>query len=447
MKIINKTKISAGLIRQIVKEKQEPEWMEKIRLEAYEVFKKLKTPKFLKKNISLDYEKLCFYVKPLRFEVNQWGKLPKSIQNIYQKLKIPEAEKKYLSGVATQLESQVVYRSLKQMLDKKGVVFLSMDEGLKQHPEKVKEFFGKLIPATDNKFAALNTAFWSGGVFIYIPKNVIVELPLQAYFSINRINMGQFERTLIIADEGSSVQYVEGCSAPLFSSASLHAGVVEIFVKKNAHVRYTTVQNWSKNIYNLTTKRMQVEENGKGEWIDGNFGSKMTVKYPSLYLTGRGAGGEILSLSFAGNNQIQDTGGKAIHLASDTTSKISSKSIAQGGVTNFRGMIKVPKGLSGIKSHMSCDSLLLDSKSVSNSYPQLQIESKDVEVTHEATIGKVNREQLFYLQSRGIGYDTALSLIVNGFIDPIIRTIPLEYAVELNRLIELEMQGHNRNLE
>ena len=434
-------KISEKLVKLISSQKKEKKWMLNQRLGAYEIFKSLKIPAFMEKKITIDYEKLCYFANPLKYQAKNWDDLPKDVKHIYEQLGIPEAEKKYLSGVATQHESQVVYQSLKKMLDKKGVIFTSMDEGLKKYPEMVKKYFGKLVPATNNKFAALNSALWSGGVFIYIPKNVKVELPLQAYFSMAQMNMAQFERTLIIADEGSSVSYVEGCSAPLYSSASLHAGVVEIFIKKNARVRYTTIQNWSKNVYNLTTKRMQIEENGFGEWIDGNLGSHMTFKYPSMYLIGCQAKGEILSLSCATSKQVQDTGGKAIHLASHTSSQISSKSISNGGITNFRGIIKIGKNLTNVKSHMSCDSLLLNDKSVSNSYPNLEVESKDVEVTHEATIGKINQEQLFYLQSRGLNYETAVSMIVNGFIDPIVKTIPLEYAVELNRLIDIDIKG------
>ena len=434
-------KISAKLVKLISSQKKENKWMLNQRLGAYEIFKSLKIPAFMEKKITIDYEKLCYFANPLKYQAKNWDDLPKDVKHIYEQLGIPEAEKKYLSGVATQHESQVVYQSLKKMLDKKRVIFTSMDEGLKKYPEMVKKYFGKLVPATNNKFAALNSALWSGGVFIYIPKNVKVELPLQAYFSMAQMNMAQFERTLIIADEGSSVSYVEGCSAPLYSSASLHAGVVEIFIKKNARVRYTTIQNWSKNVYNLTTKRMQIEENGFGEWIDGNLGSHMTFKYPSMYLIGCQAKGEILSLSCATSKQVQDTGGKAIHLASHTSSQISSKSISNGGITNFRGIIKIGKNLTNVKSHMSCDSLLLNDKSVSNSYPNLEVESKDVEVTHEATIGKINQEQLFYLQSRGLNYETAVSMIVNGFIDPIVKTIPLEYAVELNRLIDIDIKG------
>ena len=434
-------KISEKFVKLISSQKKEKKWMLNQRLGAYEIFKSLKISAFMEKKITIDYEKLCYFANPLKYQAKNWDDLPKDVKHIYEQLGIPEAEKKYLSGVATQHESQVVYQSLKKMLDKKGVIFTSMDEGLKKYPEMVKKYFGKLVPATNNKFAALNSALWSGGVFIYIPKNVKVELPLQAYFSMAQMNMAQFERTLIIADEGSSVSYVEGCSAPLYSSASLHAGVVEIFIKKNARVRYTTIQNWSKNVYNLTTKRMQIEENGFGEWIDGNLGSHMTFKYPSMYLIGCQAKGEILSLSCATSKQVQDTGGKAIHLASHTSSQISSKSISNGGITNFRGIIKIGKNLTNVKSHMSCDSLLLNDKSVSNSYPNLEVESKDVEVTHEATIGKINQEQLFYLQSRGLSYETAVSMIVNGFIDPIVKTIPLEYAVELNRLIDIDIKG------
>lgn len=371
-----------------------------------------------------------------------WEELPAEIKDTYDKIGIPEAEKKYLMGVSAQYESEVVYKSVNKMLTKKGVVFLDMDSGLAQYPDLVRKYFGTIIPALDNKFAALNSSVWSGGSFVYIPPGVQVELPLQAYFRINAANMGQFERTLIIADEGSFVHYVEGCTAPIYSTDSLHSAVVEIVVKKGARVRYTTIQNWSTNVYNLVTKRARVEEEGTMEWVDGNLGSKITMKYPSVYLMGRKARGEILSIAYAGPGQHLDAGGKAVHAAPETTSQIISKSISRGGGrTSYRGLVKVYKGMKDTKSKVVCDALLLDEASRSDTYPTMEIDEQESQIEHEATVSKIGDEQLFYLQSRGISEIQARSMIVNGFIEPIVKELPLEYAVEMNRLIELQMEG------
>jgi len=361
---------------------------------------------------------------------------------IFEAIVVPEAEKKYLGGVGAQYDSEVIYHSIKKEWEKKGVIFLDTDSALKKYPELFKEHFARAIPAADNKLAALNSAVWSGGSFIYVPRNVEVTVPLQAYFRINAANMGQFERTLIIVDEGAEVNYVEGCTAPVYTSDSLHAAVVEIFVKKGARCRYTTIQNWSKNVYNLVTKRAFVEEDGFMEWIDGNLGSQISMKYPSVYLRGRGARGDILSIAFAGAGQHQDVGGKAIHLAPDTSSQIISKSISKdGGRSSYRGLLKVIKGAKGVKANVRCDALILDDKSRSDTYPTIQIDEEQVEVGHEASVSKIGEDQLFYAMSRGMSENDATSMIVNGFIEPIVKELPLEYALELNRLIQLEMIG------
>ncbi|HVZ58512.1 MAG TPA: Fe-S cluster assembly protein SufB, partial [Patescibacteria group bacterium] len=391
---------------------------------------------------NINFDNIYYYVKPTERQVSSWDLLPPEIKNTYDKIGIPEAEKKFLAGVGAQYDSEVVYHNLSKMLEKQGVIFCDTDTGLKKYPELFKEHFGKIIPAGDNKFAALNTAVWSGGSFIYVPKGVHVKLPLQAYFRINARNMGQFERTLIIADEGSYVHYVEGCTAPIFTTDSLHAAVVEIYVKKGARVRYTTIQNWSKNVYNLVTKRMFVEEEGFGEWIDGNLGSQLTMKYPSIYLRGRKARGEVLSLAFAGKDQHQDAGGKAIHLAPETTSVITSKSVCKdGGRTSYRGLLHVLKGALDSKSTVRCDALILDGLSRSDTYPTMTVDEERVTIGHEASVSRIGEEQLFYFQSRGIPQQQAEVMIVNGFIEPIVRELPMEYAVELNRLIQLEMTG------
>jgi len=371
-----------------------------------------------------------------------WDDVPDEIRNTYDKLGIPQAEQKYLAGVKAQYESEVIYGSLQEDLQKQGVVFLSTDEALVEYPDLVKEYFGKIIPAADNKFAALNTAVWSGGSFIYIPKGVKVNAPLQAYFRINSENMGQFERTLIICDEGSEVHYVEGCTAPVWTSDSLHSAVVEIVVKKDARCRYTTIQNWSNNVYNLVTKRAMAYENSLMEWIDGNLGSKLTMKYPSIYLMEQGARGEILSIAFASNGQHQDAGGKVVHCASETSSRIVSKSISKnGGRSSYRGLCKVVKGAENCKSSVVCDALILDEQSRSDTYPYIEVEEESATIEHEASVSKIGEDQLFYLMSRGMTEGEACSLIVSGFVEPLTKILPMEYSLELNKLIELQMEG------
>lgn len=439
-------KAKKGLNKQIVEEisrhKSEPVWMREFRLEALKMFYAKPLPMWGGDLTQIDFNDIYYYIKPIEKKAKSWKNLPVEIRETYDRIGIPEAEKKYLGGVSSQYESEVVYNSIKKTLAKKGVVFLDMDSGLREYPDLVRQYFGTLIPPGDNKFAALNSAAWSGGSFIYVPKGVRIELPLQAYFRINAANMGQFERTLIIADEGSFVHYIEGCTAPIYTTDSLHSAVVEIFVKKGARVRYTTIQNWSTNTYNLVTKRMRVEEEGVGEWIDGNLGSKLTMKYPSVYLMGKGARGEVLSVAYAGAGQHQDAGGKAIHFAPYTTSRITSKSVsARGGRTSYRGLIQVLPNAKGAKTKVVCDALLIDSASRSDTYPTMDVRLNDVQIEHEATVSKIGDEQLFYLMSRGLKKADAEALIVNGFIEPIVKELPLEYAVELNRLIQMEMEG------
>lgn len=434
--------ISEKIVREISHIKDEPSWMLNIRLNAFKLFLAKKHPTWGGDLSKLNYDDIYYFVKATDRQKRTWDEVPFEIKNTFEKIGIPEAERKFLAGVGAQYDSEVVYHSVSKMLEKKGVIFLDTDTAVKKYPELLKQYFGTIIPAADNKLAALNTAVWSGGSFIYVPKGVRVELPLQAYFRINAKNMGQFERTLIIADEGSYVHYVEGCTAPIFTTDSLHSAVVEILVKKGARVRYTTIQNWSKNVYNLVTKRMFVEEEGFGEWIDGNLGSQLTMKYPSVYLKGRKARGEILSLAFAGSGQHQDAGGKAIHLAAETSSVISSKSVSKdGGRTSYRGLLKVLKGAKNSKSTVRCDALILDPQSRSDTYPTMDIQEEKVTIGHEAAVSKIGEEQLFYFQSRGISQAQAEVMIVNGFIEPIVRELPMEYAVELNRLIQLEMTG------
>lgn len=440
-------KLPKGLSKRVVEEiswqKKEPEWMRLYRLKALTVFENMPLPTWGGNLNDLNFEEIHYYLKPTEKKATSWDELPVEIKRTYDRIGIPEAEKKLLiGGVSAQYESEVVYKSIQKVLAKKGVIFLDMDSGLKKYPKLVKKYFGTLVPITDNKFAALNSAVWSGGSFVYVPKGVSVELPLQAYFRINAANIGQFERTLIVAEEGSFVHYIEGCTAPVYTTDSLHAAVVEIFVGRGARVRYTTVQNWSTNVYNLVTKRMRVAQEGVGEWIDGNLGSKLTMKYPSLYLAERGARGEILSIAYAGANQHQDAGGKAIHLASDTSSRITSKSISKdGGRTSYRGFLKVSKGAKNVKTKVVCDALILDEKSRSDTYPFMKIEEDLVQIEHEATVSKIGEEQLFYLESRGLTKAEAETTIVNGFIEPIVKELPLEYAVEMNRLIQLQMEG------
>jgi len=438
----SKKGLNEDIVREISAIKDEPLWMRKFRLNALDVFKSLPLPNWGGDLSGINFDNIYYYLKPARTQVKKWEDLPKDIKKTYDRIGIPEAEQKYLAGVKAQYESEIVYGSLLSDLEKKGVIFLSMDEGLKKYPELVKEYLGKAVPSTDNKFAALNSCVWSGGSFIYIPKNVKVALPLQVYFRINAKNMGQFERTLIIADEGSFVSYLEGCTAPIYSTDSLHSAVVEIFVKKNARVRYTTVQNWSKNVYNLVTKRAFVYQDGVMEWVDGNLGSKITMKYPAVYLLGEGAKGIILSMVFAGKNQHQDAGGKVVHLANNTSSQIISKSISKnGGRSSFRGLVKIAETSENCKSNVVCDALILDKNSRSDTYPLMDIKGENPQISHEALVGRINEEQLFYLTSRGIPKQEAVSMLVNGFIEPIAKEFPMEYAMELNSLISLEMEG------
>ena len=435
-----------GLTRETVEElsrmKGEPDWMLQFRLRSLEQFWKKPMPTWGGDLSDIDFDEIYYYVKPTDGQGQTWEDVPSYIKDTFDKLGIPEAEKKFLAGVGAQYDSEVVYHSLREDLEKKGVVFLDTDTGLKEYPEIFKEYFGTLIPPSDNKFAALNSAVWSGGSFVYVPKGVKVDVPLQAYFRINAKNAGQFERTLIVAEEGSYVHYVEGCTAPVYASDSLHSAVVEIFVKKGARVRYTTIQNWSYNVYNLVTKRAAAYEDAIMEWVDGNLGSKLTMKYPSIYLMEPGARGEVLSVAFAGKGQHQDAGGKVVHVAPNTSSTIVSKSISRdGGRTSYRGLLKVYPGATGVKSFVRCDALMIGDDSRSDTYPTMEVDEEDVTIGHEATVSKVGDEQLFYLMSRGLTETEATTLIVNGFIEPIVKELPMEYAVELNRLIELQMEG------
>ena len=434
--------LSEDTILTISKIKNEPEWMQDFRLKSYQVFLKKKMPAWGPDLSRINFDDIYYYIKPTKQQEKSWEDVPEDIKNTFEKLGIPQAEREFLSGVKAQYESEVVYGSLLKELSDQGVIFLDTDSAAKKYPEIFKEWFGKIVPPSDNKFSALNSAVWSGGSFVYIPKGVQVKRPLQAYFRINARNMGQFERTLIIADEGSFVNYVEGCTAPMYSSDSLHAAVVEVVVKKNARVRYTTIQNWSGDVYNLVTKRARVEEGGVMEWVDGNIGSKATMKYPSCYLVGEGARGEMLSIAYADANKHQDTGAKMIHLAPNTSSKIISKSISlNGGRTSYRGLVQISESAKNAKSKVECNALILDEKSASDTFPVMRIDESSVTVEHEATVSKIGEEQLLYLTSRGLTKDEAMSLIVNGFIEPIVKELPLEYAVELNRLIELDMEG------
>jgi Fe-S cluster assembly protein SufB len=443
-------KARKGLNEEVVREiswmKGEPEWMLEFRLRGYRHFLERPMPQWGGRGQlnTIDFDNIYYYIKPTDAEkaFESWDDVPEDIKNTFDRLGIPEAEQKFLSGVGAQYESEVVYHSLLKDLEKKGVLFLDMDAALREHPDIVKEYFTTVIPPEDNKFAALNTAVWSGGSFIYVPPGVHVDLPLQAYFRINAQNMGQFERTLIIVDEGAYVHYVEGCTAPTYSSDSLHSAVVEIIVKENGRCRYSTIQNWSHNVYNLVTKRSQAYRNATMEWVDGNLGSKLTMKYPAVWLMEPGAHGEVLSIAFAGKGQLQDAGGKVVHAAPDTSSVITSKSISKnGGRTTYRGLVKVAPGATNSKSNVVCDALILDDQSASDTFPYIEIEEQDVSIGHEASVSKVSEEQLFYLMSRGIPEDRAANMIVSGFIEPIVKELPMEYALELNRLIEMEMEG------
>lgn len=439
-------KAEKGLNQEVVKMistmKKEPLWMREFRLKAYDIFLAKALPTWGGDLSKINFDEIYYYVKPIEGRVSSWEDLPKEIKETYDRIGIPEAEKKYLAGVSAQYESEVVYESVNRELEKQGVIFCDMDTALAKHPRIVKKYFGTLIPPHDNKFAALNSAVWSGGSFVYVPAGVKVTLPLQAYFRINSEKMGQFERTLIIVEKGADVNYVEGCTAPVYTTDSLHSAVVEIFVKEGARCRYTTVQNWSKNVYNLVTKRARAEKNAIMEWIDCNIGSCLTMKYPSVYLYGEGARGEVLSIAFAGRGQVQDAGAKMFHFAPRTSSRIISKSISKdGGRTSYRGLVMIAPGAKDSSVFSSCDALILDEHSRSDTYPYMKIKESDVEIQHEATVEKLSDQKLFYLTSRGITQADAESLLVNGFIEPVAREIPLEYTVELNRLIRLEMEG------
>ncbi|WP_273651362.1 Fe-S cluster assembly protein SufB [Cellulomonas fimi] len=435
--------LSEAVVREISALKNEPEWMLKTRLKSLRLFEKKPMPWWGSDLSGIDFDNIKYFVRSTEKQAASWEDLPEDIKNTYDRLGIPEAEKQRLvAGVAAQYESEVVYHQIQESLEEQGVIFLDTDTGLREHPEIFEQYFGSVIPPGDNKFASLNTAVWSGGSFVYVPPGVHVEIPLQAYFRINTENMGQFERTLIIADEGSYVHYVEGCTAPVYSSDSLHSAVVEIIVKKNARVRYTTIQNWSNNVYNLVTKRATAAEGATMEWVDGNIGSKVTMKYPAIYLMGEHARGETLSIAFAGEGQHQDAGAKMVHAAPHTSSSIVSKSVARGGGrTSYRGLVQVLEGASHSASNVLCDALLVDQISRSDTYPYVDVREDDVSMGHEATVSRVSEDQLFYLMSRGMPETEAMAMIVRGFVEPIARELPMEYALELNRLIELQMEG------
>src|SRR5437016_5455817 len=433
--------LDAEIVSQISEMKNEPDWMRQFRLKALEIFFQKKMPKW-GGDISLDFQDIYYYLKPAEHQGKTWDDVPEEIKKTFDRLGIPEAEKKYLSGVKAQFESEVVYGSLQEELGRQGVIFTDTDSAVREYPDLVREYFAKIIPPTDNKFAALNSAVWSGGSFIYVPKGVKIDFPLQAYFRINAENMGQFERTLIIVDEGAQVHYVEGCTAPMYSTESLHSAVVEIVVKKHARCRYTTIQNWANNIYNLVTKRAMAYENATMEWIDGNLGSRLTMKYPAVYMMEPGARGEILSIAFASAGQHQDAGAKLVHCAPHTSGKIISKSISKnGGRSSYRGPVKVDKGAKRAKSNVVCDALILDKNSRSDTYPYIEVDEQNVQLGHEASVSRISEEQLFYLQSRGLSEAEASTMIVSGFIEPLVKELPMEYAVEMNRLIELQMEG------
>jgi Fe-S cluster assembly protein SufB len=439
-------KSGRGLTRATVEEisamKDEPDWMRDFRLKALEHFQKRPMPNWGADLTGIDFDDIFYYIRPAEKQGKTWEEVPEYIKNTFEKLGIPEAERKFLAGVGAQYESEVIYHSLREDLEKQGVIFLDMDSGVREHPELVKKYFGTIIPYNDNKFAALNSAVWSGGSFIYVPPGVPIDVPLQAYFRINAENMGQFERTLIIVDKDAYVHYVEGCTAPTYTTNSLHSAVVEIVVLEGGRCRYTTIQNWSKNVYNLVTKRAAAYKNATMEWVDGNLGSKVTMKYPAVWLMEEGARGEILSVAFASDGQHQDAGGKVVHVAPRTSSQIISKSISKGtGRSSYRGLVKVYKGAEEVRSNVVCDALLLDETSKTDTYPYIEVEEERASIGHEATVSKVAEEQIFYLMSRGLSEDEAMSMIVNGFIEPIAKELPLEYAVELNRLIQLEMEG------
>jgi Fe-S cluster assembly protein SufB len=435
-----------GLTRETVEEisalKGEPQWMLDFRLRAYDHFLKRPMPTWGGYLGDIDFDKIVYYRKPSQGEEKSWDDVPEQIKQTFEKLGIPEAERKFLAGVGAQYDSEVVYHSVKEELSKLGVVFMGTDQGLKEYPEIFRKYFATVIPPEDNKFAALNSAVWSGGSFVYVPKGVEVPLPLQAYFRINAENTGQFERTLIVVDEGAKVHYIEGCTAPIYSTDSLHAAVVEVIALPNSKVRYTTIQNWSRDVYNLVTKRAHAHENATVEWVDANTGSRLTMKYPSIYLRGRGATAEIISVAFAGHGQHQDTGAKAIHLAPDTKSRIISKSVSKdGGRATYRGNLRVQPGATGVVASVRCDALMLDDHSRSDTYPYIDIQEDDTTMSHEAVVGRISQDQVFYLMSRGLTENEATNLIVQGFLEVFTKELPMEYAVEFNRLVKLEMEG------
>jgi Fe-S cluster assembly protein SufB len=435
--------LNIDVVKDISHQKSEPAWMTKFRLDSLKRFERKPMLEWFASNMpDIDFNDIYYYIKPTDKQVSDWDMLPEDMKKTYEKLGIPEAERKFLAGVTAQYESEVVYHKNRDDLAELGVLFCDMDTAVREYPEIVQQYLGTVIPPGDNKFAALNSSVWSGGSFIYVPPGVHVDQPLQAYFRINAENAGQFERTLIIADEGSSVHYVEGCSAPVYSTDSLHSAVVELIAKPSARIRYTTIQNWSPNVYNLVTKRAVAETEATVEWIDGNLGSKLTMKYPAVVMTGPKAHGEVLSVAYAGAHQHQDAGAKMTHVAPETTSIIDSKSISKdGGRTTYRGLVKVEEGAHHVKSHVRCDALILDDESRSDTYPYMEIDEKDARIGHEATVSKVGEDQIFYLMSRGLTEQQATAMIVNGFIEPITKTLPMEYAVELSRLIELNMEG------
>ncbi len=434
--------LNADIVRQISAMKAEPAWMTEYRLKAYEIFLSKPMPTWGGDLSGIDFDNIFYFVRAAEGQGKNWDEVPDDIKKTFDRLGIPEAEQKFLQGVTAQYESEVVYHSIRKDLEAKGVIFTDMDSALREHPELVKEYFGTVIPSSDNKFAALNSAVWSGGSFIYVPPGVHVEMPLQAYFRINTQNMGQFERTLIIVDKDAYVHYVEGCTAPIYSSDSLHSAVVEIIVKEGGRCRYTTIQNWSNNVYNLVTKRAVAQKNATMEWVDGNLGSKLTMKYPAVILAGEGAHGEVLSIAFAGKGQHQDAGAKITHLAPNTTSQIISKSISKdGGRASYRGLLKIIEGADNVKSNVVCDALLLDETSRSDTYPTIEVDAKNVTMGHEASVSKIGEDQVFYLMSRGLNEDEANAMIVNGFIEPLVKELPMEYALEMNRLIQIQLEG------
>ena len=434
--------LDENVVKSISRHKEEPDWMLQFRLRAYEVFKKKDMPRWGADISGLNFDDMYYYAKPVEEQKKSWEEVPEEIKKTFERIGIPEAERKFLAGVGAQYDSEMVYHNIKGRLADKGVIFCDPETAVREYPDLVREYFGTVIPFMDNKFAALNSAVWSGGSFIYVPPGVEVDIPLQAYFRINSERFGQFERTLIIADEDSFVHYIEGCTAPIYTTDSLHSAVVEIIAKRGSRVRYSTIQNWSSDVYNLVTKRAVAHEHATVEWVDGNLGSKRTMKYPSIYLIGNGAHGEVLSIAFAGKGQEQDTGGKAIHAADNTSSVITSKSISKdGGTASYRGLLHVDDGLRNIRSRVVCDALILDELSSSNTYPYMEIKSDHVSIEHEARVSKISEDQIFYLMSRGLSEEEASMMIVNGFLDPLVKQLPMEYAVELNRLIELEMEG------